>query len=92
MIGASLVASRLVSMTFIPLLGYYLLQAEGGADDRGAAQVGLRGRLLPRSAGMAHPAPLGVSRASLVVLLAGGGLVATQLQTQFFPKDLQYLS
>ena len=62
-IACSLVASRLVSMTFIPLLGYYLLrpQAEPSIEERRKSgfaaayyRVGARG----------DRSPLGVSRAA----------------------------
>ena len=43
-IGCSLVASRLVSMTFIPLLGYYLLKPKLEPTDRGAAASGVSRR------------------------------------------------
>ena len=43
----ALVSSRLASMTFIPLLGYYLLRPgqEAGEDDRGAPHYGLHGTI-----------------------------------------------
>ena len=89
-IGASLVASRVVSMTFIPLLGYYLLRpkAEPSLEERrrsgfaawyyrvGTAAIRHRWAFLA---------------ASVAVLVVGGALVR-QLKTQFFPADLQYLS
>jgi multidrug efflux pump subunit AcrB len=89
-IGSSLVASRLVSMTFIPLLGYYLLRpkAEKSIEERrksgfaswyyrvGSAAIDHRWAFLA---------------ASLLILVMGG-FFKSQLKTQFFPKDLQYLS
>jgi multidrug efflux pump subunit AcrB len=86
----SLVASRVVSMTFIPLLAYYLLRpkAEKPVEERrksgfaavyyrvGTRAIKYRWRTLA---------------ASLVVLVAGG-VIMSQLKTQFFPKDLSYLS
>jgi multidrug efflux pump subunit AcrB len=86
----SLVASRLVSMTFIPLLGYYLLRpkAEAGIEERrkkgfaafyyrvGAAAIDHRWKMLAGS----------------LVLLALGGFFMSRLKQQFFPKDLSYLS
>jgi multidrug efflux pump subunit AcrB len=89
-IGCSLVASRLVSMTFIPLLGYYLLQpkAEPTIEERrksGFAAAYYRvGRLAIRHRRL--------SLAVMALFLVGGGLVASRLKTQYFPKDLQYLS
>jgi multidrug efflux pump subunit AcrB len=89
-ITASLVSSRLVSMTFIPLLGYYLLKpkAEPSIEERrksGFASMYYRfGRMAIQHRW--------ASLAAAVMLLVGGGLVASQLKQSFFPKDLQYLS
>src|SRR5262249_10586146 len=89
-IGCSLVASRIVSMTFIPLLGYYILKpkSEPTIEQRrqsGFASVYYR---IGRTAIRHRWAFL----AAMVVLLLGGGAIAKQLRTAFFPKDLQYLS
>ncbi len=86
----SLVASRLVSMTFIPLLGYYLLRpkAEPSIAERrkkgfaafyyriGNAAINHRWKAL----------------AGALVFLAVGGFFLIRLKQQFFPKDLSYLS
>src|SRR5262249_25042411 len=89
-ITCSLVASRLVSMTFIPLLGYYLLRPKAEAPVHERRQHGFAAayyRVGP--AAIAHRwAFLGAS----VIVLALGGLFASQLKTQFFPQDLQYLA
>jgi multidrug efflux pump subunit AcrB len=88
-IGASLVASRIVSMTFIPLLGYYLLRpkAEPTMEERrrqgfaawyyraGSWAIAHRWRVLAGS----------------LVFLALGGVLMSRLKSQFFPKDLSYL-
>ena len=89
-IGSSLVASRIVSMTFIPLLGYYLLRprAEKSIEERrtsGFAAAYYR----VGSAAIRHR--WAFLAASLVLLALGGGFM-TRLKTQFFPVDLQYLS
>jgi len=89
-IGCSLVASRLVSMTFIPLLGYYLLKpkAEPSMAERrksgfaafyyrvGTAAIRNRWKVLV---------------GSFAVLFLGGFFMKS-LKQEFFPKDLQYLS
>jgi multidrug efflux pump subunit AcrB len=86
----SLVASRLVSMTFIPLLGYYLLRpkAEPSLAERrtkgfaafycrvGNAAINHRWKFLAGS----------------LAFLALGGFFGSQLKQSFFPKDLSYLS
>ncbi len=88
----SLVASRIVSMTFIPFLAYYLLrpdkQAPPTPEERrtrgfsgfyfrvGAAAIRHRWRVL---------------LASLVFLVSGVFFMAS-LKMQYFPNDLSYLS
>jgi multidrug efflux pump subunit AcrB len=88
-IGCSLVASRLVSMTFIPLLGYYLLRprAEPPVEERRKAGFA---SWYHRAGTWAIERRWQVLLGSLV-FLALGGLVASRLEQQFFPKDLQYL-
>jgi multidrug efflux pump subunit AcrB len=88
----SLVASRLVSMTFIPLLGYYLLRPSRKAapsieERRARGFAGWYYRV--GRAAIAHR--WRVAAASLGVLVLGGWIMST-LKPQFFPKDLQYLS
>ena len=89
-IGSSLVASRIVSMTFIPLLGYYLLRpkAEVSIEERRRTGFAAAYYRLGRFA-IAHRWAFLAS--SLLVIVAGG-MLASRLKTQFFPKDLQYLS
>ncbi|MBX7187755.1 MAG: efflux RND transporter permease subunit [Vicinamibacteria bacterium] len=89
---AALIASRIVSMTFIPLLGYYLLRAPRKAEPTLAErrQSGFYGAYY-RLAQTAIERRWAVLALSLVFLI-GGGLMATRLKTQFFPEDLQYWS
>ena len=89
-IGCSLLASRIVSMTFIPLLGYYILRPtrEKSIEERrktgfasfyyrvGTWAIDHRKRVL----------------AGAVVVLIGGLTMAKGLKEEFFPKDLSYLS
>jgi multidrug efflux pump subunit AcrB len=91
-LGASLVASRLVSMTFIPLLGYYILRPSRKStppiEER--RQKGFSGwyyRLGRKAIRHRWKVALGS-----VVFLVLGGLIGKTLKTQYFPKDLQYLS
>jgi multidrug efflux pump subunit AcrB len=89
-VGSSLVASRIVSMTFIPLLGYYLLRPKGETpveDRRGKGFAGYYYRI--GSWAIRHRWM--VLSGSMGVLLLGG-VIGRQLKTQFFPKDLSYLS
>jgi multidrug efflux pump subunit AcrB len=88
-IGSSLVASRIVSMTFIPLLGYYLLRpkAEKSIEERRKSGFAAAYYRLG-SAAIRHR--WAFLAASLVVVVLGGAFM--RLKTQFFPVDLQYLS
>ena len=90
--AAALVASRLVSMTFIPLLGYHLLRPDKKPprpmeERRSHGFTGLYYRL--GRAAIRHRKL--VFLASLIVL--GAGLhVKTYLKDSFFPFDIQYIS
>jgi multidrug efflux pump subunit AcrB len=89
---AALVASRLVSMTFIPLLGYQILRPSRKPEPtleyrRGHGFYGFYYRL----SGLAIRYRWAVLAGSLVFLCAAI-LAATRLKTQFFPEDVQYWS
>jgi multidrug efflux pump subunit AcrB len=88
----SLVASRLVSMTFIPLLGFYLLRPskkrEPSPEERRTKGLA---RHYYRAVGWAvnhRFVVLGIALAALV----GGVFVVRDVKQAFFPKDLSYLS
>ncbi len=94
-VALSLVASRIVSMTFIPLLGYYLLQGQKGLEEGGEIRSFVLFRpvdlaltaILPRYRkflGSALRRPLAPI---LIVygLLAGSFLLTRFFGTQFFP-------
>jgi multidrug efflux pump subunit AcrB len=89
-IGCSLVASRLVSMTFIPLLGYYLLRpkAEPTLEERQKSGFAALYYRFGRFAIQHRWAFL----SAMVVLLVAGAGIGRQLRSQYFAKDLQYLS
>lgn len=88
--ACSLVASRLVSMTFIPLLGYYLLRPskkpEPSVEER--RQRGFTGAYT-RVATWAIEHRWKVFAGSLAFLVLGV-VLAKQLRSQFFPEDVQY--
>jgi multidrug efflux pump subunit AcrB len=88
----SLVASRLVSMTFIPLIGYHILRPGRKAPTLLAERRahGFTGRYyrLGRAA-IRHRWRV---FAASVVFLVLGGVIFSRLRTQFFPKDLSYFS
>lgn len=87
----SLVASRLVSMTFIPLLGYYFLRPgkkEPSLEERRTKGFG---GFYYRVVGGAIDHRWKVLGAAVVLLALGFGY-AGRLKQAFFPKDLSYLS
>ena len=90
--SCALLASRLVSMTFIPLLGYYLLRpgkkAEPTIEER--RHRGFTG-FYYRTASRAIEHRWKVLVASLLFLVLGGYLF-TRMKQQFFPDDVQYWS
>jgi multidrug efflux pump subunit AcrB len=89
-ITCSLVASRIVSMTFIPLLGYYLLKPKREPTIEERRKSGFAARYYRvGSAAIEHRWVFLL--VSLLFLVLGGFLLA-QLKTQFFPQDDQYLS
>ncbi|MCU1293121.1 MAG: AcrB/AcrD/AcrF family protein, partial [Bryobacterales bacterium] len=91
-ITCALVASRIVSMTFIPLLGYYILRPEKKRP-KTIEQLRTRG-FTGRYAALAKLAihhRWAVAIGSLAFLVVGGVLFAS-LKTSFFPDDVQYWS
>ena len=96
-VTVALIASRLVSMTFVPLLGYYLLRGQKGLEDKGAqprsfvlvrwVDLGLL-KLMPRyrqclTLALRHPyRTLAVGYG---IFLASFGLIPF-FGTQFFPS------
>jgi len=89
---AALIASRLASMTFIPLLGYFIMRPEKKPEPaiEERRTRGFTG-FYARSARFAIDHRWKVALASLLFLVAGGVLFR-QLQTSFFPDDVQYWS
>jgi len=88
----ALVASRIVSMTFIPLLGYYLLQVGKRSEPtmqerRGRGFTGFYYRVARWA--IEHR---GRVLAASVLFLAVGGYAMLHLKTEFFPDDVQYWS
>jgi multidrug efflux pump subunit AcrB len=88
-IGCSLVASRLVSMTFIPLLGYYLLRPKAEPSMEERRRTGFAA-VYYRVGTWAIEHRWRVAAGSLVFLVLGG-VIMGRLKQQFFPKDLSYL-
>jgi len=87
-VTASLISSRIVSMTFMPLLGYYLLRGQKGfeASSKEAGKSGFAVRYRRFSEWCVnHKA---VSLIVITLILAGFGVLMTRIHTSFFPKDL----
>jgi multidrug efflux pump subunit AcrB len=91
-LSCALVASRIVSMTFVPLLGYYFLTPSRNP----ALPIAER-----RKTGFAkHYSQLAgyliehrkIALAGSAVLLAVGVFYVSNIRLVFFPKDLSYLS
>lgn len=89
-ITCSLVASRLVSMTFIPMLGYYLLRGKAEPASTVRETRGFAA-LYRKLGGWAIDRRWAVLAGSTTVL-AAGLFFGAQLKSQFFPQDLQYLA
>jgi multidrug efflux pump subunit AcrB len=86
----TLVASRIVSMTFIPLLGYYLLKPKTETPVEERRQRGFAGRYYEVGRwAIEHRWRV---LAGSFLFLAIGYVVGKQLSSQFFPSDVQYLS
>ncbi len=88
----ALVSSRIVSMTFIPLLGYYLLRPgrKPALSIEERRRSGFSG-FYTRIAGLAIEHRWPVLCASLL-FLAFGGFLLGRMKRQFFPEDIQYWS
>jgi multidrug efflux pump subunit AcrB len=89
-ITCSLIASRLVSMTFIPLLGYYLLKPKQEISVEERKQKGFASFYYKVGrAAIEHRWKVLVGSFGFLIL---GGIIFVNLKQQFFPKDLSYLS
>jgi multidrug efflux pump subunit AcrB len=91
-LACALIASRTVSMTFVPLLGFYLLKpskklAEPISERRKHGFSNLYFRLASNL--IEHRKLVLVFS---ILLLAGGAYYVSDLKLVFFPKDLSYLS
>jgi multidrug efflux pump subunit AcrB len=86
----ALVASRLVSMTFIPLLGYYLLRPRHESSLEERRKHGF-GALYYRAGTWAIHHRWGVLGGA-AILLATSFAIGGGLKQQFFPYERQYLS
>ncbi len=91
-LSLSLVSSRIVSMTFIPLLGSVLLRAPEKREPTSAERRARGfGKVYCQVVGWAVDHRI-LAFALSVGLLAVGGVVSAGVKQAFFPKDLSYLS
>jgi multidrug efflux pump subunit AcrB len=91
-LSLSLIASRIVSMTFVPLLGSWILRAPKRPPPSPVERRSRGfGKQYYRVVGWAIDHRLLVFGLS-VVLIAGAGVYAKRVKSAFFPKDLSYLS
>ncbi|WP_435010713.1 efflux RND transporter permease subunit [Tundrisphaera lichenicola] len=88
-VTASLVASRIVSMTFIPLLGYYMLRGQKGLES-GVADGGKGSRFARIYNGFSEKCMehKWAALASCLIVLAAAISLLPKIGTNFFPKDL----
>jgi multidrug efflux pump subunit AcrB len=89
-IACSLVASRIVSMTFLPLLAYHLLRPRVETGARRLRDSGF-GKWYSRAVAFAIEHRWRMLAASSLVL-AAGGFCAAHLRHQFFPRDNFYIA
>jgi multidrug efflux pump subunit AcrB len=89
-IACSLVASRVVSMSFLPLLAYYILRPERTARADGPRDSWF-GKAYVRAASFAIDHRWKVLAASSLGV-AAGAFFATHLHRQFFPRDNFYIA
>ncbi|MBL8191074.1 MAG: efflux RND transporter permease subunit, partial [Acidobacteria bacterium] len=91
-ITCSLVASRIVSMSFIPFLAYYLLRPSKKKEPTlvEMRQKGFAG--LYYKVGLWALEHRWKTLAASLIFLVLGVVFVRQLRTEFFPKDLSYLS
>ncbi|MFN7967606.1 MAG: efflux RND transporter permease subunit [Acidobacteriota bacterium] len=89
-IACSLVASRLVSMTFIPLLGYYLLRPKPELSIDARRSRGFSAIYYRLGSWAIEHRWLTLTASLVIVAIVGVAL--SGLRQQFFPKDLSYLS
>jgi multidrug efflux pump subunit AcrB len=86
----SLVAALMVAMIFIPFLGYFLLKPKIEPPLAERRKHGFPAFYYRVGQGAINHR--WVVLLGSLVLLASGGLIGSRLKTDFFPKDLSYLS
>ncbi|KWT92920.1 efflux RND transporter permease subunit [Candidatus Magnetominusculus xianensis] len=87
-LACSLIASRVVSMTFIPMLSYYLLRPK---KETKSIKEGAFAKRYYAFCGFAIDNRKKVFVVSVIFIIICGFFLK-ELKTSFFPKDLSYLS
>lgn len=87
---ASLIAAQIVSLTFIPLLGYYLLKPSHEEPPSERRKKGFAKQYY--RVGKWAIEHRWKTMALSLILIALGGFFMLNLKSAFFPKDLSYLS
>src|SRR6185503_7534727 len=82
--------SRVVSMTFIPLLGYYLLRGRPEPSIEERRKRGFAARYYKLGQWAIQHRWWVMAAATLILLV--GGTIGKALKQQFFPKDLSQLA
>src|SRR5215469_170278 len=86
----ALIASRLISMSFVPYLGYYLLRPTKEKSIEELRRTGLMGAYYRiAKVSIDHRWKFFIGSLTFLVL---GGIIFAQLKTAFFPEDVQYWS
>ena len=88
-ITCSLIASRIVSMTFVPFLGYYLLRPPKVKERSQAAERAYQTYMRIGSKVIKNRIPIFLST---LVVLAGGFFVMSETKSSFFPNDVFRIS
>jgi multidrug efflux pump subunit AcrB len=90
-LACALIASRIVSMTFLPFLAYYLLRPDAKPRAASGAQRGGFAMRYARTMRWALE-HRGLALLGALLIIGIGGVASTRIKSDFFAKDLSYLS
>jgi multidrug efflux pump subunit AcrB len=89
-LACSLIASRIVSMTFVPLLAYYLLKPGARQASAGAAPTAFAARYATAVRWAFRHRWFALAASALAIGV--GFAAASGIKSDFFPRDRSYLS
>ena len=89
-LASSLVASRIVSMTFVPMLGYYLLRPDTRPQPTTQGHTGFAGKYADAVRFALRHRWLSLAATGLAIVV--GFAATSSIKSDFFPRDLSYLS